>query len=85
MDSRSERLHTITYWPEAWIDEQWIDEQPMKVIGRPLAWAIVAIVVYLLWRAPQPMSAVLGGIGHIFAAIGHGFAVFLSKLTGKPL
>jgi hypothetical protein len=80
MDSRSERLHTITYWPEAWIDEQ-----PMKVIGRPLAWAIVAIVVYLLWRAPQPMSAVLGGIGHIFAAIGHGFAVFLSKLTGKPL
>jgi hypothetical protein len=31
------------------------------------------------------MSAVLGGIGHIFAAIGHGFAVFLSKLTGKPL
>jgi hypothetical protein len=57
----------------------------MKVMGRPLAWAIVAIVVYLLWRAPQPMSAILGGIGHIFAAIGHGFAVFLSKLTGKPL
>jgi F0F1-type ATP synthase assembly protein I len=57
----------------------------MRVAGRPLSWLIVALVVFLLWRAPGPMSAILGGLGGIFLAIGNGLASFLSNVTKRPL
>jgi hypothetical protein len=57
----------------------------MKISGRPLFWIAIALILFLFWRAPGPMSAVLGGIGHGFAAIGNGVATFLSSITGKPI
>ena len=57
----------------------------MKISGRPLFWFLIALILFLFWKAPGPMSAVLGGIGGTFAAIGSGFAKFLSSLTGKSL
>jgi hypothetical protein len=57
----------------------------MKVSGRPLFWFIIALILFLFWKAPGPMSAVLGGIAGGFASIGNGVAAFLSSLTGKPL
>jgi hypothetical protein len=57
----------------------------MKVSGRPLFWFVIALVLFLFWRAPGPMSAMLGGIAHGFASIGNGVATFLSSLTGKSI
>jgi hypothetical protein len=57
----------------------------MKVSGRPLFWFIIALILFLFWKAPGPMSAVLGGIAGGFASIGNGVATFLSSLTGEPL
>jgi hypothetical protein len=57
----------------------------MKISGRPLFWFLIALILFLFWKAPGPMSAVLGGIGGTFAAIGTGFAKFLSNLTGKSI
>ena len=75
------RAHTGVYRPKGGIREQ-----PMNVIlARPLYWFIAALVVFELWHAPEPMSAVLGAIGHAFLLIGEGIGSFLSALTHKPL
>jgi hypothetical protein len=57
----------------------------MKIAGRPLFWLIIALLVFLFWKAPQAMSAVLGGLGRAFIAIGNGLAAFFSALTHKSL
>ncbi|WP_380118131.1 hypothetical protein [Dactylosporangium cerinum] len=57
----------------------------MNVSGRPLFWVILALILFLFWKAPGPMSAVLGGIASGFASVGNGVAAFLSSLTGEPL
>jgi hypothetical protein len=57
----------------------------MKISGRPLFWFVVALILFLFWRAPGPMSAVLGGIVQGFASIGDGVAKFLSEVTEEPL
>jgi hypothetical protein len=46
-------------------------------------WRWLALVVFIVWRAPLAVSALLGDLGHIFGAIGNGFAQFLSSFTGK--
>jgi hypothetical protein len=56
----------------------------MTIIGRPLYWFVIVMLVFLVWRAPEQMSAVLGGIGSAFVAIGDGFAAFLGELTNTP-
>lgn len=56
----------------------------MRIVGRPLFWLVIALVVFLFWKAPEPMSAVLGGLGHVFGAIGNGLAKFLGSMTHKP-
>lgn len=57
----------------------------MKISGRPLFWFIIALLLFLFWKAPDPMSAVLGGLASAFVSIGNGVAEFLSSLTGKSL
>ena len=57
----------------------------MKISGRPLFWLIIALILFLFWKAPRPMSAVLGGIAGGFASFGDGVATILSSLTGEPL
>jgi ABC-type transport system involved in multi-copper enzyme maturation permease subunit len=56
----------------------------MTIIGRPLYWFAIVMLVFLFWRAPQQMSAVLGGIGTAFVAIGDGIASFIAELTNTP-
>jgi hypothetical protein len=46
---------------------------------------MIVMVLFLFWRAPQQMSAVLSGLGHAFVALGEGIAKFLGELTHKPL
>jgi hypothetical protein len=53
----------------------------MTIIGRPLYWLVIVMLVFLVWRAPQQMSAVLGGIGSAFMAVGDGIATFIAELT----
>ncbi len=53
----------------------------MTIIGRPLYWFVIVMLVFLVWRAPEQMSAVLGGIGSAFMAIGDGIAAFITELT----
>jgi hypothetical protein len=57
----------------------------MRISGRPLFWFVVVMLVFLFWRAPQQMSAVLGGLGQAFFVIGNGIASFLANLTNIPL
>ena len=57
----------------------------MKISGRPLFWLIIVMLVFLFWRAPDQMSAVLGGIGGAFVAVAEGIAAFLGSLTDTPL
>lgn len=57
----------------------------MRISGRPLFWFVIVMLVFLFWRAPQQMSAVLGGLGHAFVTIGDGIASFLGSLTNTPL
>ena len=80
MDKLPDRRHTVRCRGYG----GW-DELPMRIAGRPLFWFIIALLVFLFWRAPQAMSAVLGALGHAFVAIGDGFAAFFSALTHKPL
>lgn len=61
------------------------DEQVFRIAGRPLFWLAIAILVFLEWKAPQPMGALWGGLGRLFIAIGNGLAQFLSALTHLPL
>ncbi|HEY2443773.1 MAG TPA: hypothetical protein VGI31_11600 [Streptosporangiaceae bacterium] len=56
----------------------------MKIAGRPLFWLIIALLVFLFWKAPEPMSAALSGLGHAFAVIGDGLAKLLGSMTHKP-
>lgn len=56
----------------------------MRIAGRPIFWFIVALILFLFWKASEPMSALLGGIGHAFSVIGNGFATFLGSMTHKP-
>jgi|tagenome__1003787_1003787.scaffolds.fasta_scaffold20904079_3 hypothetical protein len=53
----------------------------MRISGRPFFWFVVVIVVLLVWRAPQEMSAVLSGIGNVFVSITDGIAAFIHALT----
>jgi hypothetical protein len=57
----------------------------MKISGRPLFWFMIVMVLFLFWRAPQQMSAVLSGLGYAFVALGEEIAKFLAELTHKPL
>jgi hypothetical protein len=54
-----------------------------RLAGRPLFYLILALVVFLLWKAPLAMSALLADLGHIFGAIGNGLAQFFGSFTGK--
>jgi hypothetical protein len=54
----------------------------VKISGRPLFWFVVVIVVLMAWRAPNDMSAALGGIGTVFVKIAEGVGAFIHALTG---
>ncbi|MGO9078300.1 MAG: hypothetical protein ACLQDY_04585 [Streptosporangiaceae bacterium] len=56
----------------------------MRIAGRPLFWLIAALVIFLLWRAPEQVSGLLAAIGHLFAAIAEGIARFLGAIVGRP-
>jgi hypothetical protein len=47
---------------------------------RPLGWLILALVVYLVYKSPSDASAILGGLGHVFVAIGNALEVFIHKV-----
>ena len=53
----------------------------MKISGRPLFWFLIALTLFLFWKAPQTMSNLLSGIGGLFVGIGNGVAQFLGQLT----
>lgn len=53
--------------------------------GSPGFWLILALVVFLIWKAPLAVSALLEDLGHIFAAIGDGLAGFITSFTGTLL
>jgi hypothetical protein len=54
----------------------------VKISGRPLFWFVVVIVVLMAWKAPDDMSAALGGIGNVFVKIAEGVGAFIHALTG---
>jgi hypothetical protein len=55
------------------------------ISGRPLFWFVLVLLIYLVWRAPQQMSAALGALGTAFVAIGEGMAAFIGNLTNTPV
>lgn len=52
----------------------------MKITGGPIFWFVLAIVVYLIYKAPNDVSRILAAAGHAFVAIGNGTQSFLEAL-----
>jgi hypothetical protein len=60
------------------------DDQSMRIRGGPIFWLVIALLIFLFWKAPQPMAVLLGGLGHIFVVVGGALARALSTVTHKP-
>ena len=56
------------------------EEAHMNIKGGPIFWFVLAIVVYLIYKAPTDVSRILGAAGHAFVAIGNGAQSFLEAL-----
>ena len=56
------------------------EEARMNIKGGPIFWFVLAIVVYLIYKAPTDVSRILGAAGHAFVAIGNGVQSFLDAL-----
>ena len=52
----------------------------IKLWGGPIFWLIVLVLLYMAYKAPQTLSALIGSIFHLFGTIGNGFVQFLHNL-----
>jgi spore maturation protein SpmB len=55
----------------------------MKIALRPILWIILALVIYMAFKAPGTLSAVLNNIGHVLDTFARGVTRFLHTGAGK--
>lgn len=51
-----------------------------SVVSRPLFWAIIALLIFVVYKAPGDVAAILRTTGHVVAVLLNGFGAFLGKL-----
>jgi hypothetical protein len=52
----------------------------IRLRGGVIFWLIVVVLLYMAYKAPTTLSALIGSILHLFATIGNGFVQFLNHL-----
>ncbi len=55
-----------------------------RITGTPVVWAIIALAVFLVYKAPATASALVGDAFHLAGALAIGVERFLNALTSKP-
>jgi hypothetical protein len=56
----------------------------MNIIGGSrIFWVIILLALYMAFRAPMTLSAVLNSIGHVIAVTAGGLTHFLGAATSK--
>jgi hypothetical protein len=51
-----------------------------KLLRRPAFWIVVVIVIFVIYKAPTDVSAILRLVGQILVAIINGLGAFLRAL-----
>jgi hypothetical protein len=51
-----------------------------SLVGRPLFWAIIALLLFVVYKVPADVGAILRVVGHVVVVLVNGFGAFLSKL-----
>ncbi len=42
-------------------------------------WLLAALIIYVAWTAPGAMATLVGGVVHVFTAVGDGIARFINE------
>lgn len=51
-----------------------------SIVTRPVFWAIIALLIFVMYKVPADVAAILRTAGHVVAVLVTGFGTFLSKL-----
>ncbi len=43
-------------------------------------WLLAALIIYVAWTAPGAMATLVGGVVHVFTAVGDGIARFINEV-----
>lgn len=51
-----------------------------SIVRRPLFWAITALLIFVVYKVPADVAAILRTAGHVVVVLVNGFGTFLGKL-----
>lgn len=51
-----------------------------SIVSRPLFWVIIALLIFVVYKVPADVAAILRTTGHVVAVLVNGFGTFLGKL-----
>jgi hypothetical protein len=51
-----------------------------SLVSRPVFWALIALLIFVLYKVPADVSDILRTAGHVIIVLVNGFGTFLGKL-----
>jgi hypothetical protein len=51
-----------------------------SIVSRPIFWVLIALLIFVVYKVPADVSAILRTAGHVVVVLINGFGTFLGKL-----